>query len=47
MTSKCGRLVLVFVASYCQINVCFRQELALSDDSADSRLPRARENQLD
>lgn len=35
------------VASYCQINVYFRQDLASSYNFAVLRFSRARENQLD
>jgi len=36
-----------FVATYCQINVSFRQELALFGNFDWLRFPRARENRLD
>jgi hypothetical protein len=40
-------LVPLIVATYCQINVRFRQELALSDDFSWLCFPRARENRSD
>jgi len=44
---KCCPSVLIFVATYCHINVRLRQELALFDDFSSLGFLRARENRLD